>query len=113
MHYKELAKYYRAVDIGVWPKQESTSVLDATSCGLPVIISDKVLAIERKEGNGLTYIENDSDDMKKVLLMLESKEYRNELGKLGVAKIFNNQRWLDIAKRRLLDYKLASKRSLK
>lgn len=105
--YKELAKYYRAVDIGVWPKQESTSVLDATACGLPVIISDRVLALERKEGNGLTYIENDSDDMKNVLLKLESKEYRNKLGKLGIEKILKNQAWIDIAKRRVDDYNLA------
>jgi|GEM_PF-319141 len=107
MNYKELAQYYRAVDIGVWPKQESTSVLDATACGLPVVISDRVLATERKEGNGLTYIENDSEDMKNVLLKLESKQYRNELGKLGIEKINKNQKWADIAKRRVQDYELA------
>jgi len=107
MHYKELAQYYRAVDIGVWPKQESTSVLDATACGLPVIISDRVLAIERKEGNGLTYKENDSEDMKNVLLKLESQQYRNELGKLGIEKINKNQKWADIAKRRVQDYEEA------
>src|SRR5262249_33062467 len=30
-----LPDFYRAADIGVWPKQESTSQLDAAACGLP------------------------------------------------------------------------------
>ena len=107
MNYKELAKFYRAADIGVWPRQESTSVLDASACGLPVVISDKVLALERKEGNGLTYHENDAEDMKNTLLLLQDKKYRQELGKLGIEKIFKNQRWLDIANRRVHDYENA------
>ena len=32
-----LARYFRAADIGVWPRQESMSMLDAASCGLPIV----------------------------------------------------------------------------
>jgi glycosyltransferase involved in cell wall biosynthesis len=57
----ELADYFRAADIGVWPR-ESTSMLDAAACGLPIVVNDtsSLLGIE---GNGLVYELNNVDDM--------------------------------------------------
>ena len=51
---KELFKYYNAADIGVWPLQCSVTMLEATACGLPAIISDRCGATERvAAGNGI------------------------------------------------------------
>ena len=61
--YPQLPDYFRAADIGIWPQQESTSMLDAAASGIPIIISDKVLAIERVDGNGLQYSEGDSESL--------------------------------------------------
>jgi len=105
--FDDLPQFYRIADIGVWPRQESTSVLDATACGLPVIISDKVQATERKEGNGITYNENSVEDMVRALLSLKDKDYRKKLGDLGIYKIKTRMSWEVNAKHRLEDYKKA------
>lgn len=101
-----LVKYYRLADIGVWPTQESTSMLDAAACGLPIVISNRVKAVERVEGNGKTYIESDPNDLSKVLLSLKDKSIRNELGNAGIKKIADNYSWIKMAKDRVEDYKL-------
>jgi len=60
----ELSRYYSAADVGVWPLQCSISMIEAMSCGLPVIISDKSGALERiNNGNGLMYREGDIEDL--------------------------------------------------
>lgn len=102
--FSDLADYYRTADIGVWPRQESTSVLDASACGLPVIVSSNVQAPERIEGNGLVYEENNYINLAEVLLTLENKKLREELGKLGVEKIRKKYTWEIIAKNRIKDY---------
>lgn len=104
--YHELPQYYDIADVGVWPKQESTSMIDASACGLPIIISNRVQAVERVEGNGLTYVENDVDDMAKVILEMKDEKLRDKLGTFGKEKIQNQFSWDMIAKGRIEDYKL-------
>ncbi len=103
--YHTLPKYYGIAEIGVWPKQESTSMIDAAACGLPIVISNKVLATERVEGNGLTYIENDSEDLANKLLKLKDATLRKQLGDVGVEKIQKKYSWDKIAKEIVMDYR--------
>lgn len=100
----ELGDYFRAADIGVWPTQESTSMLDAAACGLPIVVNDTLLATERIEGNGLTYKLNDVDDMINELRNLRNPEERSRLGSAGAAKMKRNFSWESIARRRLTDF---------
>ena len=102
--YHELPGYYALADIGCWPRQESTSMIDAASCGLPILISDKVQAKERVEGNGLTYAENDVDDLRLVLMELKDQDLRAKLGRAGTEKIRDRFSWDMIAKERMRDY---------
>jgi glycosyltransferase involved in cell wall biosynthesis len=104
VQYHQLIPYYRMANIGVWPRQESTSMLDAAACGLPVVISNNVKAIERVEGNGLTYIENDVNSMVEALLKLKDTETRKKLGDCGIKKIQTQYSWLKIASERIEDY---------
>lgn len=60
---KDLVTYYGICDLAVWPKQESTSQLDALACGLPIIISNTHGDISRAEGSGCTYHSGDSFDL--------------------------------------------------
>lgn len=108
--YHELPRYYTMADIGIWPKQESTSMIDASACGLPIIISNKVQAKERVEGNGLTYTENDAEDLAKTILQLKNAELRKKLSAEGVKKIQENFSWDRIAVRRISDYNLFTKK---
>jgi glycosyltransferase involved in cell wall biosynthesis len=103
--FPELGEYYRAADIGVWPMQESTSMLDASACGLPIIVSDKVQSPERIEGNGITYRENNAEDMADKLLYLKDPDKRKELGIKGVEKIQKRFSWDIIAANRIKDYR--------
>lgn len=104
---EELARYYRMVEIGVWPTQESTSMLDAAACGLPIIVNDTIVATERIEGNGLTYRLNDVNDLVRALLMLKDPESRKRLGAAGAKKMRAEFSWEALARRRLTDFQPA------
>jgi len=103
--YHKLPEYYILADIGVWPQQESTSMLDATACGLPIIISDRVQATERIEGNGLTYKQHDVDSLVETMKRLTDKDLRIKLGIAGTKKIAENFSWDKIATDRAEDYR--------
>jgi glycosyltransferase involved in cell wall biosynthesis len=107
--FNELPPYYWSADIGVWPKQESTSQLDAAACGLPLILSNRVAVLERVEGNGLTYNEGDVQDLCTKLLQLSDPEIRFRMGQYGAIKIRNNFSWDRLARQRIIDYENALK----
>lgn len=103
----QLGALFRASDIGVWPSQESTSMLDAAACGLPVVANHTMSAPERVEGNGATYKLNDVDDLVRVLLSLKDAGERQRLGLCGAEKMARDFSWASIARRRLYDYQAA------
>ncbi len=103
----ELGRYFRASEIGVWPTQESTSMLDAAACGLPIVVNDTLQAGERVEGNGLRYRLNDLDDLVAALRRLEDPALRSRLGSAGAEKMRREYSWESIARRRLADYQRA------
>lgn len=100
----ELGDFFRCADIGVWPTQESTSMIDAAACGLPIVVNNTLAAVERIEGNGLTYKLNDLDDLVSVLYSLKDVKIREKLGSVGAEKIANNYSWYSLSKSRLNDY---------
>ncbi|MBD3636691.1 MAG: glycosyltransferase family 4 protein, partial [Crocinitomicaceae bacterium] len=103
--FPELPDYYNLAKIGVWPKEESTSMLDAMACGLPLIISNTVTATERVEGNGLTYIENDHTDLAKQIVKLKNSGTQfKEMSRIGIQKIMDKYSWEAIARQREKDY---------
>jgi glycosyltransferase involved in cell wall biosynthesis len=108
---EELPALYRAADIGVWPAQESLSMLDAAACGLPVVANHTMVARERVEGNGAAYRLNDRDDLVRVLRGLEDAATRRKMGAYGARKMAQEYSWEAIAKRRLRDYQTALRAS--
>jgi glycosyltransferase involved in cell wall biosynthesis len=105
----QLPPLYWAADIGVWPKQESTSQLDAAACGLPIILSDRVTVAERVEGNGLTYVEGSAGDLADTIQRLRRAEVRQRLGQAGSEKMKAKFSWDRIAQARAADYAAALK----
>lgn len=105
--YFRLGDYYKAMDIGVWPCQESVSMLDAAAAGLPIVVSDRVKAVERVRGNGLIYRENDPEDLAERLTQLQDPAYRAELGKCGTGKMHGEFSAEKVAESILADYKEA------
>jgi len=100
----ELPDYYRACDIGIWPTQESTSMLDAAASGLPIVVNNTLSAIERVDGNGLTYVLGDVSDLARVITELHNPELRKQLGDFGAVKMATQFSWMSLAKRRLGDF---------
>lgn len=103
----QLGNLFRASDIGVWPTQESTSMLDAAACGLPIVANDTMEAPERVTGNGVIYRLNDQDDLERALLSLRDSATRRRLGCVGSRKMAAEFSWQSIAARRLRDYEAA------
>lgn len=106
MPYRELGRYFRAADIGVWPTNESISMLDAAACALPLVVSDRIYR-DHVEGNGRVYRENDVDDLVRVLGELADADLRAQLGAAGAAKMVERFNWRTIAVNRLTDFQVA------
>lgn len=104
VQHRELPAWYRAADIGIWPTQESTSMLDAASCGLPIVVSDRMGDANRIEGTGRSYQEGNPDDLAAVLQGLASREIRLELGVKARSKIVRDYSWIKSAQMMLAHY---------
>jgi len=100
----DLGKFYRASEIGVWPTQESMSMLDAAACGLPLVVNHTLTAKELIENNGAKYRLNDIEDLALTLVGLKELSKRKHMGALASRKMTKDFSWESIAKRRLLDY---------
>jgi glycosyltransferase involved in cell wall biosynthesis len=107
MPFNQLGAYYRSADIGVWPTNESTSMLDAAACGIPLIVSDGIVYRDHVEGNGLVYKMNDLDNLVDTLLSLRDSAERHRLGSFGAEKMLRDFSWESVAKRRINDYEAA------
>lgn len=107
VHYAALGALYRAADIGVWPTQESTSMIDCAASGTPIIVNDTIAAVERVEGNGLRYRLGDIADLKRALLELFDPNLREKLGRAGAEKMEQNYSWRALVQIRLDDYQAA------
>lgn len=110
--FRELGAIYRAADIGVWPRQESTSQLDAAACGLPLILSDRVHTPERIDGNGVTYREGDVDALAAAIegLMDMGADARRKMGMHGAKRIRERFAWTTIARERVDDFRAFRRR---
>jgi glycosyltransferase involved in cell wall biosynthesis len=100
----ELGSFYRVADIGVWPTQESTSMLDALACGLPLIANDTLQAPERLTGSGLQYRLGDLQDLVRTLSELRDTATRQRLGAEGARRMKEECDWQAVAERRMRDY---------
>ena len=110
MKHRSLAEHYRAADVAVWPTQESMSMLDAASSGLPIVVSNTVGEKDRVHGNGRMYVENDVASMVEALLSLASRDERQALGAVGRRKMLDGFNWKSYAQAVEADYRDALQR---
>lgn len=104
MKHRSLAEHYRAADVAVWPTQESMSMLDASASGLPIVVSNRIGAMDRVEGSGRIYEESDVASMMEALLSLSSPVERQALGAAGRRKTETGNNWKTYARRLEADY---------
>ena len=105
MLYTQLPGIYRMADIGVWPTQESLSMLDASAAGLPLVLSDQIGDKGRIAGNGYFYVENNLNSMIEKLSKLQDLNERREMSLAGFKNIEENYSWNSIVKKYIYSYK--------
>lgn len=108
----DLPAYYWAADIGVWPRQGSTSILDAMACGLPALVRSGLTEPERRPFEELVFKEDNLVDLQNVVMQLKSNPQLKALGRASSEIILKNHTWKRIAQHRLEYYEsLVSKRA--
>ena len=99
--YMDLAKFYQASDLSVFPKQCSLSFYDAQACGLPVVSENNTINVDRlKNNNGFNFELGDIDDfrekIKKCVEMDDSKYQEMKNNAINFVK--ENYDYKDISK---------------
>lgn len=71
--YFDLAKYYQAADLAVYPRQCSLSFFEVQSCGVPVLFEENEINNQRKSrGNALTFKPDSIDDFREKIIDFSS-----------------------------------------
>ena len=98
--YTELAKFYQAADLSVFPKQCSMSFYDAQACGLPVLSEDNNINRDRcGHGNGMNFEADNLQDFRHKLeiMMQMPKEQYDDMRRNAQAFIDEGYSYRDIA----------------
>lgn len=100
--FKELGKYYRAADIGVWAGSESTSIFDAAASGLPLILSQRVDV--DMPMNAIVYQTGELDSLCRALRTLADMQTRRRMGDAGAKLVAEQVSWHCAAQIRAIDF---------
>ena len=99
--YQNLAKFYQAGDLSVFPHQSSLSFYDAQACELPVISDDDKLNVDRvAHGNGFSFKTGDINDFRDKILkcaQMDCAEY-DKMKKNSYDFVINGYDYADIAR---------------
>lgn len=97
--YDEISNYHNLLDIAVYPSRNESfgvSVLESSSCQIPVIVSNIGGLVEVVEDYKTGYIiesEGIQDLSIKILELLANPEKRSQLGIHGRNYVINNYQW--------------------
>lgn len=96
VRWRDLPRYYRASDIAVWPRYMTTSMLDASACGLPVILSGAEPDSSRWRDIGATYEEGEQRSLEEAICRFTDVELRAATGRRAAA-VMKGSDWSCIA----------------
>ena len=89
--FKQLAGFYAMADLGVFPRQNTMSALDAMASGLPLIMQDDHTNRERLKHGGLVYAAGNAGDlMRKLSELMVDPELRGRLSDGGPQYVKDN-----------------------
>jgi len=95
----QLPEVYNAADIAIWPDHLTTSTIDASACGCPIICST-YMPERVKYGNGLLVKGGDPTELKLALQkLIEDESLRRVMGKRGIEYVQNELSWTAVAKK--------------
>jgi len=95
----ELSSFYSAADIGVWPGDWSITVLEAASCGLPLVLPDREYALYSVENeNGILFERGNAPALAEAVMALVSNDdLRGAKGRRSRELIEKKLNWNEIA----------------
>ncbi|MBI2541595.1 glycosyltransferase family 4 protein [Candidatus Woesearchaeota archaeon] len=84
----EIKNYFSAADIGIWPGNNSVSIMEAMACRLPIVMVDLQLSHLVSYGNGLKFPQHDKEKLKEALKKLvQNSKLRQDMSKNSVSAI--------------------------
>ncbi len=100
--YFDLAKFYQAADIAVFPKQCSMSYMEVQSCALPVVLEENEINVERASNKkGIIFSENNMDEFRNAIETfgnMPNKEF-SDYQKNARENVVNNFNFVPIAQK--------------
>jgi glycosyltransferase involved in cell wall biosynthesis len=102
-----LPGFYSAADIGVWPGDWSITVLEAASCGLPLILPDREYAwYSIQNGNGMFFERGNAASLAEMIARLIADDAaRNDMGRRSRELIERDLNWGAIARQTIEIYR--------
>lgn len=99
-----LRNYYFCSDLGVWPTQESMSMIDAMASGLPIIVSSEMGDRSRLVTDEQIFSAGDRNSLAKVLCKFANDDFRSMVSSSSVDLAHNKFNWYDIASEIKMEY---------
>ena len=91
--------YFSAADIGVWPGNNSISIMEAMACRLPIVMVDLQLSHLIDYGNGLKFPQHNKEKLKKALKkLIGDKNLRTKMANKSLNTIKKHYSYDEIAK---------------
>lgn len=103
-HAKDLNKFYWAANLGVWPQEGSTSILDALASGLPAVVRSGLTEPERRPFEELVFNEGSVSDLARAISTQFANPALPELGRKASDLILQKHTWQKIAEKRYSYY---------
>ena len=92
--------YFSAADIGVWPGNNSVSIMEAMACRLPIIMVDLQLSHLVGYNNGIKFQQHDKKELKlSIKKLAENKNLRTKMADNSFEAIKKNYSYDKIAER--------------
>ena len=97
---KELPVYYSMADIGVWPANNSVSIIEAMACKLPIVMVDWQMPHLVSHNNGFKFPFNNKKMLKQCLIkLIKDKGLRQKMGENSYNAAVKYYSYRAIAKR--------------
>jgi len=103
----ELVKFYNASDVGVWLGRPSITIIEAMSCGLPVVLAKSLQTCHLLAyDNGFSFSPGDPNEFKMCLeRLVEDENLRLSMGQRSRKLVEEKLNWCVIAKKTLDIYR--------
>ncbi len=92
--------YFSAADIGVWPGNNSVSIMEAMACKLPIIMVDLQLSHLVSFNNGFKFKQHNKEQLKQGLIkVINNKNLRKKMADNSLNAVKKHYSYDEIAKK--------------